>query len=644
MENKLYLPVSDETLLRLTVSGHLNQEELTLLKGFELAAVLVLCHLPSMKEVNHVQLEKALAGIIQTARDYQRGSNAPFLDEVKSRITFEWLTQGMNIAKSNRIYTLPIPEIRDANFITREGEWDYQYKGRYTHPVEQEYTVTLPRGQKRSFQSEQMRIFKQLSGSVSDEHVQVQGYSGSGKTFMLSNVADVLLAAASSKRRVLALFRSTGQRDAGKARLPSSVVCMSFAQLANYMIPDYADPNTLRLKSARDRGGNPHDDIVRILNLRPVKLFDPHMVSRALFQIVARFTVSRDQSIERKHLPLWIGNLSEVDEAYLLSHASMLWEFIINPPENFPIEIPVRDHHLVKFIEQKGYRIPHVFSHILIDESHDVSGAMLSIIERSPQGCFGLGDEIQAFGPPPSQRQTPAISRVMQRSYRVPGDFDRFVNFFVDMHPTSIEEEFLGNRDRKAKLEFYEAPPIPEEPTAIWVEDEWELFEWVNKLADAGISIRLAGSIEGLDRFVRGVIELYRKNEPVRVIGLSNYRNWNDVMSGENQLNRSIRTINKWLEQGYTTKHWKKAAEMFDPQSEYVVGLFENSKNREFRRVMLAPAIIRQFYKVKTLGDSNSPEAKAARKNLSSRLYLGITRTTETLIVPETLNEFMHFI
>lgn len=646
MHDKLYLPISTATIEALINENIHNGESYQRLKVHEVAALLVVNQLPKMSGVSNPNLQKILAGIIEAGQKHVAESETLFIDEVKSKLDKIDIRKGLTIASTRAIYFLPDFHVEKGEFLSPEGLWRNDFALSYKHPdINEVHYVPLPSGEKRAMFSNQLRIFNQIEKSVSDEHVQVQGYAGSGKTYMLSTVAEILDSKKRNGRTVLVLARTTTQLRALDKKLPSGIKTMTYGQLVSHIIPtEIHNPNICRMKEIRrDYSAFPFAPIARELNLRMVQSFHPTTVARVLFQMVANFCDCRNEHISSKHIPKRIEKLSNDDVGYLVANANLLWELVVNPPDNFPFTIPIRDYHVVKYVALKGYRIPAYFSHIIADESHDLNGPMLDIIERSQQGFIGLGDEYQFIGGTPAKRKTPAVNRRISDSHRVPSRFEKVVNFSLEMHTLQRQDEFTGNRERNSELEFYTRPSIPDKPCAIWVDDEWELFEWVDRLVAKGLNYRLLGSIDALSDFVRGCIKLYQDNERTRVISLSRYRNWSSVMQAH-PTHQAVDYINKRFTTGYKLENWVAAQKAHNSRSEYVIGLYQNSRNHEFDRVMLAPAVVSKLKVVKELINSNSPEAKAARADFSSRLYLGITRSREALILPSEFADFMHFL
>ena len=658
MDNRLFLPISPNTIqlvldqsiidtdgddVRISIPDSERFQSLSL---HELAALYIVNELPKLNATPNPRLEIALHGIINEGIAHARQSETPFMEEISSRFSGLAIRKGMELAKEREIYLLPEQDVERADFLDDQGRWDYDFKADYKHPeIKEKATIILPGGQQQEMFSDQHRIFRQIEKGMSDEHFQIQGYAGTGKTHMLSAISEVLVSRnKASNGNVLALANSTTQLKAMGNVLHPSIVTMTFGQLASYLIPtDVNNPNITRLKQyVREHTPNPVAAVAKELGLRQIREYSPNRVSSMLFQIVARFCWSGHDKIIKPLIPKWVGSLGEEDTEYVLAHAELLWELATNPPSNFPFQLPIRDYHAIKYASLKGYSVPRYFSHMIVDESHDISDAMMQIIERSSQGFTGLGDTFQATNGVVAQRQSPAIERQIVASVRTPGKMGAIVNFSLELHSLPAQDEFVANRHRPSNIEYYDRPDVPEMPTAIWVDDMWELFEWAERMSALNVEFRVLGSAEALDQFVTGCIQLFREGKPSRTFGLSQYSNWDAVLMN-NQRNRAVKAINTLLEKGYKVENWKRTKALITRSGGYVVGLFENSRNHEFDRVMMAPAIVNRIYDVRATRDSYHPDAKAIRGALASRLYLGITRSRHTLIVPQSLEEFMHF-
>ena len=657
MINRLFLPISNETLdLVLNESITYDGDELDLsvtksnrfqcLTLQELASLYLINQLPSLNKPKNLSLEKILHEIINFGHQHESQSKNKFVNELKDRFSTVAIRKGRDFAKANDIYLLPEIDVRNAKYLKADGSWDYEFKANYKHPdIQEKVIIALPTGQQREMFSNQHRIFRQIERSLSDEHIDVQGYAGTGKTHMLSAISEILVSRNKyNAKTILVLTNSTVQLQALRAVVHPSVQTMTFGQFASLIISkDFSQNNVQLTRKPLDNEANPINAIAAEFNLRSVSTYTPNRVSSIIFQMVARFCWSRNTEITEDFIPKWIVGIESEDKSYLISHAALLWEFVTNPPPNFPVKLPIRDYHVIKYASLHRFKIPTYFSQLIVDESHDLSEAMLEIIERSSQGYVGLGDHFQAVNSYSAKRTSPAIERQMTTSIRTPGKLGDIVNFSLELHSLPVKDEFIANRDRSSEIEYYDRPDVPAKPTAIWVDDLWELFEWAERLAALQLPYRVLGSESQLDQFSRGCIRLYREKKPVRVIGLSNYHDWYSVMS-QNSRHRSVVHLNKLFEKGYKTEHWETTKSLQSQSAQYVIGLFQNARNHEFDSVMLAPAIIQQLYDVKKSMSIQNKESKAARSSLATRLYLGITRSRHTLILPQSFEEFMHFL
>lgn len=656
MINRLFLPVSnttiDSVLSESIIDSGDGDLDISLLQSstflslslHEIAAIYILNKLTELRNSSNPVIEKALYNFIAIGNESQ--SDRSLAKQLASRFSTLSIRKGREVAKNRDIFFLPDPDVKARDFLDSSGNWDYSFKTRYKHPdIQESVTITLPESEDQELFSSQHQIFRQIERSLSDEHVQIQGYAGTGKTHMLSAVSEILLSRQERGKTIIALTNSSAQLQALKKALHSDIRTMTFGQLASLIISKNVSGQTNNhlSRSVREHAPNPISELAQELKLNSIGPYSANRVSSILFQMVARYCWSREKSITREFLPKWVGTLSDEDAGYLVANAQLLWELVVNPPSNFPIKIPVRNYHAVKYVSLMELRIPDYFSHIIVDESHDLSEAMTDILERSTQGYTGLGDTFQSVNGYTSRRKVPVIEGSMKNSIRTPGRLEDVVNFSLQLHPQSVTDDFIANRQRTSQVIYYDRPEVPVKPSAIWVDDLWEMFEWAERLSAVGLPFRVLGSSTQLDQFVHGCIRLYRENRPAKVIALGRYNNWSSVMS-QNGRHRSVKHINRLFERGYKADNWERTKKLQSESAKYVIGLFQNARNHEFDSVMLAPAIIHQLYNVKKSMASETRDAKMARSTLASRLYLGITRSRHTLILPQSFEEFMHLL
>jgi superfamily I DNA and RNA helicase len=93
-------------------------------------------------------------------------------------------------------------------------------------------------------------------------------------------------------------------------------------------------------------------------------------------------------------LPFFRQALSGVDAQVLLEYASRLWRYLESHLA-WGAQTGFEALLLIKRASLGGCSVPTRFSHVIIDESQDVPGSLLQIIERGRQVLITLGDEYQ---------------------------------------------------------------------------------------------------------------------------------------------------------------------------------------------------------------------------------------------------------
>lgn len=655
MINNLFLPISKETLDNIALEAVKGDGEddldISLLKSstfknlsfVELCSLYLLSNLPELKRINTLSLEKKLATLIETGSgNTEPATKSEIVSFISSKCSLSAIRKGREIASLNAIHFMPYYDVSDQAYLDEHGLWDYEFKTKYKHPdFQEQITVNLASDKQRDLYSDQHRIFSDIRGAVSDEHLQIQGYAGSGKTTILSAITEILTGRLGHhSQKVLVISRSKAQLDALNDKVNERVVKMTFGLLATNLIP-VGDIAEEKLRSYQyDTAPEPVQAVAQELKLRQVSHHSPIKVANLLFKIIANFCWGRTKEINTSHIPTWAEVFTEEDKSYLVSHAELLWQLTYSPASHFPAHIPVRDYHKIKYASLIEAVIPNRYTHIIADESHDLSESMMDIIERSGQGFVALGDNHQAIRGTIAKRVSPAVNRSMTTSIRTPGKLADVVNFSLGLSPDSYQDEFLANKERYSQVEYYERPTVPTSPAAIWVDDIWEQFEWAERLSAENINYRILGNAQELGRFVRGCIDFFQGKTVTNVYQFGRYKTWTELMHNL-QGNRSMVHINKLMEKGYSLSDWNKTEGLQTADARYVLGLYQNSRNHEFDSVMLAPAVIRKLYAARATQGANDKSSIALRSDLSSRLYLGITRSRHKLILPETFREIM---
>jgi hypothetical protein len=407
-----------------------------------------------------------------------------------------------------------------------------------------------------------------------------------------------------------------------------------FDRLIGEMVPpNRMDPSLRRLAQNSFSLAPIGDDLViRHLGIQACGEMPPRQIVGIVRSTVIGFCYSGDDSLDVQHIPKWAGaSLEHSTRQVILHHATELWKATLLPPSR-DFQPPVRSYHRVKSAALNGWQIPARYTHVLIDECHDLAKSMLQILDRSPQVVISLGDEYQNLQGRPQQRSHIVRQRTVTASVRSGRLIEELVNPIIAAHPGRTKLPFHGNPLHRTELTFYDKPQIPDRPAAILVSDLWALFEWTQRLATENLDIELLSSQDDLDMFVRDCIELYQQGTRPRHGDLFRFARW-DSVSNRHYDNPGFQRIDRMLRNGYGDKDWLKACARFvKPGSRsYALGLVESARNREFDSVMLSPDVVSRVFTVEN----------AALAAASSAVYVAVTRAKAKLIAPMQLRNWV---
>lgn len=98
---------------------------------------------------------------------------------------------------------------------------------------------------------------------------------------------------------------------------------------------------------------------------------------------------------------------------------------------------------------------------------------MLTILDRSPQAIFTLGDEFQSLTRLAARRGNLIRPRVITESIRAGAQISLVLNPLIIAHPSTIKDPFLGRAEHSTHVTQYDKLAIPTEPTTVLCANEW---------------------------------------------------------------------------------------------------------------------------------------------------------------------------
>lgn len=633
-DDHYFLPLSPETAQQLA-QGHHD------LSGFqlpELAAVLLIQNLPSLVRAGHTapRIEAALAKALSAGldSDAEHGTHI-FGQAVEERFSQVAFNEGLALLDGLMFNLLEVDEVAERKYLKPDGSWDFSFRIEHAaqlNPLKE--AMTTASGGTIFLTTSQFRIFKTLRSEL-DEHLNLQGLAGVGKTAMIGTLLEY-----SKPEETLLLAHTSQQLKALTARLGSKkFVAMTFGLLASQLI---FTPPTIYRRPDRQRYQPTYQmadaDVAKVLNIQSVGNLATKRVAEICRRIVQSFCYSGSREISVNNIPLVDGSLSDVDRAALLGYSNLMWQEITQPRllfEGKKTHLPIRVYHLLKLLslDTNIFLSLATYRHIVIDEAHDLSVPLLQFLDRCPQATCTLGDVNQRLDGLPAWRGKHVRQREISQSVRSGRQMEVILNPLIAAHPRAELAPLVGARDKKTIIEYYERSDIPEDGTTILVKGEWGVFEWFQRLAGAGASFcMMPKSEEQLRRFVNDCIELYHYGSPPKHAVLFRHSSW-EGLAATYANDYSFKTIETMLERGYSSNDFERSMEKMDRtgHAKILLGRVSDARSLEMDKVMLGRDLLSPI----RTGDID----EAAK--VFAALYTGSSRARYKLIVPGHMRDWI---
>ncbi|WP_236185347.1 AAA family ATPase [Pseudomonas juntendi] len=592
------------------------------------AAVLFVQNLPRQPATASADAqERRFAEIVRIANDVERAAPGRFQGQVAQHFDREAFAMGLGMLGENGIALLSGEVAYSADELQDdEGQWNFQFADRYRQRATPLHPVHLPAlASDLMLSDQQNRLLREFLGGI-DESVAVQGFAGTGKTFLIHQFARLL-----EPQRTLLLALTEGQLRALQARVKDAAAytALTFGQLADELLNRDLTSNGWRLRDPyrTKRSWRPQEaQVVRWLAIPDIGPLAARDVVALCIRAVRAFCHSADAQVQLHHVP-WAGpGTSPLDQEVLLEKARLYWQELIRPSAR-EIQLPVRDYHRVKLLALTGLVIDSGYTHVIVDEAHELSAPMLAVLDRSPQAVIALGDELQNLNGLSAHHGSFIRQRCIDHSLRAGPAMDNVLNPLIQAHPASIQAAFSGSAEHYTRVSFFDAVTVPEQPTALIVDDEWGLFGWFQRLTHQGVPfVLLQSARKDFELFVEDCIELYRHGTRPRHPMLFRYASWQALEQDKGE-DKAFVAVANLLRKGYTPQHfaqaksryrWTKAPKLF-------LGRVRDVKNMEFARVMVSPELM---VTPQVAGNRNE------RARLLAGLYTACSRARHELIVP----------
>lgn len=630
IDARLFLPISQPQLDSVLDADVDFEKSLSTLEPPQFASLILLQSLTALpvEQASRAEflLSRAIDGVTAQAADVGLAELRRAMSSALDRVRIK---AGYRLIDDYGIALLEHELVGWRTYLNEQYAWDQNFCDRHRQRLREGLQrVVLPSGD-RLLTSQQSGVYRTVVAQ-SDDHLHVQGYAGTGKSLLIHALLDLLRR---EERRVLVLAERSSQLRALMAGMEgmAQVDGLTFGQLATTITPPDLISKAQRGQYYDNNSRNPmsDDEMARHLGVHEAGGHSAIQIVRWARKTVARFCSTGDREIGEQHLS------EEVDDPLVrqlvLHHSSELWAATIAPGSG-DFRPPMRVVHRIKLAALQQWRIPAQYSHVLLDESHDLSKPILQILDVSSQAAISFGDEYQSLRRRAQSRASTIKRCVITHSVRSAKAIESIANPIIQAHPGETKDVFQGHRKYRAEVIYYSAPEIPSRPATVLVRDFWELFDWAQRLAFRGLTIRPLSDFARLGQFVDDCIELYSHGTRPRDGALFRYHSWDDVRRKLGQ-HRGFQRMDELLQKGYQREHWSRTTKHVAPRATdgYALGLIEDVRNREFPDVMLAPNVVADLW-------SNDLRERA---EASSSVYVAVTRAQHRLFVPTALRDWI---
>ena len=619
----MYLPITKDTLNDVLTYDF---EHLYKLSLPEYTALLLLSILPDKNSDNTFNAEFYYSEVLLLAN--QSPDTRAFIDSTKDNIDTSKILQSIDLLETQKITLLDEQSVRSRIYLTPTNEWITGYKPSYvTDLLNSRFTFTSKTGQIRTASIEQTRNLNEFKAQ-SDEGFHLQGYAGTGKTTQLLQYLEHL---SSSSAQTLLLAATQHQLNAisSRTKLGPKVVMKTFGRMAvDALMPQKAiNKRFLRPDPSVEVTNNAQ--LIQLLNVQSHGQYSADSVMNLVRRTLHNWCLSDFSNITESSIPdRFRISLDHSTRAIVCVLAKELWHLIRTPVKD-KYQPQVRDYHTIKWAAIQGATINSQYTHVVLDECHNLSYAVRQILNNSPQATLTLGDDFQGYGELQVRPKSNVRTREFCSSMRSGTETEDIINHIIDKHPTNATAPYAGNKNARTLIVPYNKPYIPEDDTIILAPDRWSLLEWCHRIVNNNIGVHLLTGQQDLDVFVRDIVALYtngiRSNHP----SLFRFLSW-DQLSRHFKQNLSFKNVEKMLEQKYNLKKWTNTSYKMRKRDRVLkLALIRNSVNQEFDHVFLAPGII-------------PPDEKSLKqRDFYTDIYIANTRARKKLSIPI---ELLHWI
>lgn len=562
----------------------------------------------------HKALERQLAQFIEIGNELPRAMLGQYFS---NNCDPDTLQQGLARLNTLKVGLMSDAETARQDYIGPDGRWEFGYR-----------SSQLP--QPRRPADEQQRIVADFRANR-DEPMHVSGFAGTGKTRLIEDITtelhhDTVLLLAPTEHQLASV---AGRLSGAHQKISAMTIGkLASATLREHHLLKYDTDNQGRMMR---RLGLGNTKLAEMMGYSDIGDLDARQVADCVARMVSKYCHSADANITLRHMPVEFAELDRQQRDHFKALAEEYWRLLYYPEAD--IRLPLRDYHLVKMLSLTDLPLPASYSHLIVDEAHELSKPALQILDRASQATITLGDQYQALQRRAAPKRAQGIrQRSMLHSFRAGNNSAPLYNSLIAAHPSAPPGEFEGDRQRKTRISYYERFTIPEQHCAILTRSHWHLFSLMQRLVAANARFHLLpGSRRDLAQLISEALELFHASSSPSHRLLRQYDSWQDFM--HEQTTPILQKIDTAFRNGYSGQDLEATLaknEQLSTADSYIIGRIEDAKNREFSRVMLMPDVL-----------SLEDDSESSRADRINHLYTAISRARDELMLPARMRELV---
>lgn len=632
----LYIPITEATLGKLVQPDVGTESIIANLCIEELAALLLVQRLPellSMSKSDDIFLLKAERFIANFITEYIRVPLEEIQQLAVSMFNSEKLVPGVAFLAHNPIYLMTAEQMREKKYLQWDGKWDWEFKNKAQPDFQSSSLLNKYSSNTIRTSNEEERIVNIIL-SERDEPLDIQGYAGSGKTWIISHLMEVL-----DKDKTIFLSLTWSQVSALVSRIPGAKG-YTFANIAEEVLSINLIGSVRHIKRRYKKKYVITDNkLADYIQCHDIGNHRREYIANRAWSAVSQFCHTRDTKITLEHIQKVFSTRIPEEQELFLSIAKNLWELICIPRDG--IYLPIRDYHLVKALALTGMGIPSRYAYVVVDETHNLSPPVIQILQQSLQPILTFGDYYQALE---GLRSPYSISvtlrkRTLSYSVRAGANIEGLYNKIIEKHPIVPEVEFSGNRAKVTKLIHYDKYKTPDKYCAILARSTWSVLVIARELFQQKARYHIIESVKNdLKWLVNDAISFYQTGDKPRHYEFAHTYSWSDFVRRNNEKERVLLWVDRLIRSGFDFNDLDVilknsiSLSLGDayPQDAYVVGRVRDCRNVEFDRVLLLDDVV---------GHSGSIIDDHAK--VISHIYTGISRAKHEIYIPERMTEWL---